>query len=127
MRAPSVRMDRSSPVRTSHPIPLFLASRGPIFTAPGRYRIWGELAGIDGSKVAFADPYDITIVSPDLPTQLFAEELWSTPGAMEAMYLRHPLAAYDAWQGLMDSAARHGLAKRSDNTTASYLAVSVCR
>src|SRR5688500_7126245 len=121
MRAPSVRMDVSSPKRTSHPIPLFLASRGPIFTAPGRYRIWAELAGIDGSKVAFADPYDITIVAPDLPTQLFAEQLWSTPGAMEAMYLRHPLAAYDAWQELIDAAGRSGLAKRADNTTASYL------
>jgi endonuclease/exonuclease/phosphatase family metal-dependent hydrolase len=121
MRAPGLRMDAQSPLTRSHPIPLFLAARGPIFTAPGRYRVWAEIAGIDGSKVAFADPWDITIVSPDMNTQRFAEQLWSTPGAMEAIYLRHPLASYDAWQNISEAAAKYGLAKRKDNTTASYL------
>ena len=104
----------------SHPIPLFLAARGPLFTVPGRYRVWTELAGVDGNKVAFANPLDITVVSPDLQTQRFAEKLWTTPGALEAMYLRHPLAEFDAWQEITDAAKRFELAKKSDNTTAAY-------
>jgi endonuclease/exonuclease/phosphatase family metal-dependent hydrolase len=121
MRASNVRLTADSLVRRSHPIPLFLSARGPLFTLPGPYRIWAELAGIDGSKVAFAEPYDITVLAPDLPTQMFAEALWTTPGAMEALYLKHPLAEYDAWQKLDDAAEKYGLAKKRDNTTGSYI------
>jgi endonuclease/exonuclease/phosphatase family metal-dependent hydrolase len=121
MRAASVRLTADSAKRSSHPIPLSLASRGPLFTVPGTYRIWPELAGIDGSRVAFADPYDVTVLSPDLATQKFAEVLWTTPGAMEAVYLRHPLADRDAWEAVIGAADSYGIAKRSDNATAAYL------
>jgi hypothetical protein len=121
MRAPTaLQVAGSEPLR-SHPIPLFLAARGPLFTVPGRYRVWTEFAGVDGNKVAFANPLDITIVSPDMQTQRFAEKLWTTPGALEAMYLRHPLAEFSAWQEITDAAKRFELAKKPDNATAAYL------
>jgi endonuclease/exonuclease/phosphatase family metal-dependent hydrolase len=123
MRAGTVALSaqEGQSAKRSHPIPLFLAARGPLFTSPGRYRIWAELAGIDGSRVAFADPYDITIVTPDMETQRFAERLWTTPGALEALYLRHPLADHDAWQSLTDAALEHDLKKKRGNTTSAYL------
>jgi endonuclease/exonuclease/phosphatase family metal-dependent hydrolase len=121
MRAASASLSAATGERRSHPIPLFLAARGPMFTVPGRYRIWAELAGIDGSKVAFAAPYDVTIVAPDVPTQRFAEKLWSTPGALEALYLRNPLAEYEAWQTLVDAARTYEISKKPDNTTSAYL------
>jgi endonuclease/exonuclease/phosphatase family metal-dependent hydrolase len=121
MRAPSAEVSAASGVRRSHPIPLFLAARGPMFTVPGRYRVWAELAGIDGSRVAFAEPFDMTVVAPDLSTQLFAEQLWTTPGAMEALYLRHPLAEYKGWKTLREAAKRYGLSKKPDNTTSAFL------
>jgi endonuclease/exonuclease/phosphatase family metal-dependent hydrolase len=63
----------------------------------------------------------VTVVAPDLPTQMFAEQLWTTPGAMESLYLRHPLAEYEGWQVLREAAARYGLAKKADNTTNAFL------
>jgi endonuclease/exonuclease/phosphatase family metal-dependent hydrolase len=124
MRAGSVSLSTAvdkQRLQRSHPIPLFLASRGPMFTVPGRYRIWAELAGIDGTHVAFADPFDLTVVAPDLPTQRFAEKLWTTPGALEALYLRHPLAEYEAWQTLAEAADSYEISKKADNTTSAYL------
>ncbi|HEU4694758.1 MAG TPA: endonuclease/exonuclease/phosphatase family protein [Vicinamibacterales bacterium] len=121
MRVPTA-LQTSGTEMESHAIPLFLAARGPLFTVPGRYRLWTELAGIDGNKVAFADPLDITIVSPDLQTQRFAEKLWTTPGALEAMYLRHPLAEFDAWQEITAAADDFELGKKPHNATAAYLA-----
>ena len=121
MRVPTALQASGADSLRSHPIPLFLASRGPLFTVPGRYRVWTELAGVDGNKVVFADPRDITIVSPDMETQRFAEKLWTTPGALEAMYLRHPLAEFDAWQEITAAAEEFKLAKKRDNATAAYL------
>jgi endonuclease/exonuclease/phosphatase family metal-dependent hydrolase len=121
MRAPTALLSSTSNARKSHPIPLFLAARGPMFTSPGRYRVWAELAGIDGNRVAFAPPYDITVVSPDLNTQRFAEQLWSTRGALESLYLRHPLTAFDGFQTLSDAADQYGLAKKTDNSTAALI------
>jgi endonuclease/exonuclease/phosphatase family metal-dependent hydrolase len=121
MRVPTALQASGAEPLQSHPIPLFVAARGPLFTVPGRYRVWTELAGVDGNKVAFADPLDITIVSPDMQTQRFAEKLWTTPGALEAMYLRHPLAELDAWQEITDAAKRFDLSKKPDNATAAYL------
>jgi exonuclease III len=121
MRAPSaLQVAGAEPLR-SHPIPLFLAARGPLFTVPGRYRVWTELAGVDGNKVAFADPLDVTVVSPDMQTQRFAEKLWTTPGALEALYFRHPLAELDAWREIAEAAKSFDLAKKADNATAGYL------
>ena len=121
LQAPTSKLTAETGSRASHPIPLFLGARGPMFTAPGRYRVWAELAGIDNSRVAFAEPYDVTVIAPDMATQMFAEELWQTPGAMEALYLRHPLADHDAWQQVMESAARHRMSTKRGNTTDAYL------
>lgn len=121
LRAPSRTLTPGTESQRSHPIPLFLGASGPVFRTPGRYRIWAELAGVDGSRVAFADPYDLTVVAPDLETQMFAETLWSTPGAMQALYLRHPLTNRRAWKELEEAAARTAIGKKSGNTTKAYI------
>jgi endonuclease/exonuclease/phosphatase family metal-dependent hydrolase len=121
LQAPTAKLTAETGSRLSHPIPLFLGAKGPMFTAPGRYRVWAELAGIDNNRVVFAEPYDVTVIAPDMATQMFAEQLWQTPGAMEALYLRHPLADQDAWQQLMAAADRHRMSTKRGNTTDAYL------
>lgn len=121
MRAPAKLLTSESPAKQSHPISLSLGAAGPVFRTPGRYRIWAELAGVDGNRVAFAEPYDLTVLPPDADTQQFAEELWSNRGAMAAIYLRHPLTDLDSWNRLKESVAKFGIAKKKGNSTASYL------
>lgn len=97
-------------------IPLFLGADGPVFTEPGDYEIRGELAGVNGSRVVYSEPATVRITVPDAETEDFARRLWDNRGALHALYLRHPLAAHDAWNDI----AERGVPRQPDNSTASY-------
>jgi endonuclease/exonuclease/phosphatase family metal-dependent hydrolase len=105
----------------SHAIPAFLSAEGPVFTEPGVYQVSAELAGIDGARTAFSEPVKLTVHAPDRETARFAEKLWNTPGAMRALYLRHPLVDIDSWHAVEEEARKQKLAAKAGNTTASYL------
>jgi len=107
--------------KRSHAIPLFLGANGPVFTDPGVYRIWAELGGIDGDKVAFADPVTVRIAMPDQKTAGFAETLWDTPDLLVPLYLQHPLSNETAWQQLEEIVHRNKMDKRLDHDAWSYL------
>lgn len=99
-------------------LPLFLSADGPIFTEPGNYQVVAELTGIDGSKNVYSQAAHVRVRPPDTPTEEFAHRLWGIPSALEALYLRHPLAARDAWQRAEEEVRRAKL--KGDNTTESY-------
>lgn len=107
--------------KVSHAIALFLGAEGPVFTEPGTYRVWAELGGIDGTKVAFADPVTIRIATPDQQTAEFADRLFESPELLRPLYLQHPLANEGAWQALEEAALRSGMDKREDNSAWSYI------
>ena len=114
-------LEPGASVKRSHAIPLFLGAQGPVFTEPGVYKIWVELGGVNGNRVAFADPFAVRIASPDRETARFAEASWSNPRALAALYLRHPLADHAAWNALEEAAKRGNLGQKRDNTTWAYL------
>lgn len=97
-------------------IPLFLGADGPVFTEPGDYEVRAELAGVNGSRVLYSKPATVRIAVPDAPTEDFARRLWDNRGALHALYLRHPLAAHDAWNDIAEA----GLPGQHGNTTEGY-------
>ena len=100
--------------------PLFLSSRGPVFTEPGVYHVYVQLSGVDGGRFAQSDETPVRILHPDRQTEAFAHELWEHPESLQALYLRHPLSALEGWHSLEECVQDKGLHKRPENTTWSY-------
>lgn len=120
MRASQLVLQPGASEKRSHAIPLFLASDGPVFTEPGVYRVWAELGGINGVKVALANPVPIRVAPADRATTTFAEHLWESPQLLAPLYLRHPLSDETAWARLEEAAKSAGIDSK-DNPTWSYL------
>lgn len=99
-------------------LPLFLSADGPIFTEPGIYQVAAELTGVDGSKNVYSQTTRLRVRSPNDATEEFAQTLWDKPAVLEALYLRHPLVAQDAWGEMEEELRRADL--RPENTTESY-------
>jgi endonuclease/exonuclease/phosphatase family metal-dependent hydrolase len=99
-------------------LPLFLSSDGPIFTEPGVYQVVAELTGVDGSKNVYSQATRVRVRAPNDATEEFAQTLWDKPAVLEALYLRHPLVARDAWSEMEEDLKRAKL--RPENTTESY-------
>ena len=100
-------------------MPLFLSSDGPMFTAPGAYKIRATLSGVDGRDIASSKPWQLIVEQPTSKIERFATALWNNSGAMEALYLRHPLAAPDSWGALEEDIGRADLWDKRTNSTSS--------
>lgn len=120
MRAPQLILQPGAAEKQSHAIPLFLASDGPVFTEPGVYRVWAELSGINGAKVAFANPVTVRVAPPDRANATFAARVWEAPRLLAPLYLRHPLSDESAWGHLEEAALSAGI-NSTANPTWSYL------
>ena len=101
--------------------PVFMSSDGPIFSEPGTYVIRADLTGVDGSRVVSSAPTTLRVALPDHATERFAQRAWEDRDGLKALYLRHPLAEHDAWRRLEELAREHGIDRRADNSTWSYL------
>ena len=107
---------------TGHPgAPLFISAEGPTFTKPGRYVLSARLAGVDEFQIAESAPVTLTVEHPTRSLEKFAETVWDTPGALRALYLRHPLADREAWHVLDDASKRAKLPGRRGNSTADHI------
>lgn len=107
---------------TGHPgAPLFISADGPTFTKPGRYILRAGLAGVDEFQIAESAPVALTVDHPTQALEKFAETVWETPGALRALYLRHPLADREAWHVLDDASKRAKLPGRRGNSTADHI------
>ncbi len=109
-----------APPQKSHAIPLFLASDGPVFTEPGNYKVWCELGGIDGVKVAFARPIHVRVVATNRAAADFNEKLMESPELARPLYLRHPLSDEASWERLEEAARQSGIDKHK-SASWSYL------
>lgn len=101
-------------------LPLFLSSRGPVFTEPGVYHVCASLSGVDCGRFAQSNVVAVRILHPDPQTEAFAHHLWESPEALQALYLRHPLSMSQGWQALEENLRREGLDRLPQNTTWSY-------
>lgn len=107
---------------TGHPgAPLFVSADGPTFTKPGRYTLRARLSGVDEFQIVESAPVSLTVEHPTQAVEKFAETVWETPGALRALYLRHPLADREAWHTLDDASKRAKLPGRRGNSTADHI------
>ncbi|HSI57680.1 MAG TPA: endonuclease/exonuclease/phosphatase family protein, partial [Ideonella sp.] len=120
-RAPQLQLRAGQPGKVSHSIPLFLAADGPVFSDVGTYRIWVELAGVNGNQVVFAQPIVLRITAPVREVERLAQTLFSLPGAQEALFLRHPLVSHSAWSELEEAVRSMPEALREQHTLLSYM------
>jgi endonuclease/exonuclease/phosphatase family metal-dependent hydrolase len=100
-------------------MPLIVAADGPIFTEPGTYLVVAQLGGVDGTRIVQSPPAQVRIRVPDRATERVAEAMWTNPLFMEALYLRHPLVALEAWHSFEETLASNPTS--ADNTTSSYV------
>lgn len=98
---------------------LVTAADGPLFTEPGTYILMAQLAGVDDGRTAQSEPTHLRVRVPDRETERVAEELWTAPSVLKALYMRQPLIAQDKWNNLEETIARHKLP--ADNTMLSYM------
>ena len=83
-------------------VPLFLSADGPVFDEPGDYWVTAELVGIDGVRSTRSAPFRVTVRPPIPAVESLAHTLWDSPGVLQSLFLRHPLADRRDWDRVED-------------------------